>query len=1151
MLTLRAAANLLSQADSLPALAPIVQALGFSHAERVPPATLRTLGIDTLVQRARAARGVGRHRCLCAELSASPMVRPAPVIASAATQINVDSPAVRSDIGSPAAFTTFGGLDARELTRELCVTLAAGAPERDWLVIALDSTLNVLCIALIARHPHGTRVSALRVDRRRVVDSDADTLRALAAITETEPALRFARFLDVLGRDALSARFYRALNGIVTTLAATATGHATPVERRELALLFTSRCLFLAFLEAKGWLNYDPQFLLHHTTACLERGESVHTHFLRPLFFGTLNTPRAQRAPHAKAFGALPFLNGGLFAPTPLERRRRTLVFANDALVALIGDLFVRYRFTAHEDSTQWSEAAIDPEMLGRAFESLMEVDERHQSGTYYTPPELVATVITQALRVAMPALPDNALTNTQTPLALSPETREQLSALRMLDPACGSGAFLVYALEQLASLHARSGDTRPMYEIRRAVLTSSIFGVDRNPIAVWLCELRLWLSMVIECTETDIARIPPLPNLDHHIRVGDSLAGGTFQYGPGSARRLTTLRDKYTRATGTRKRVLAEALDREERQRAIAECYRIADSVQHDRRALLDHLRTRDLFGQRQPRAHHDSKRLEQLKARAREVHTQRRRLELGGALPFRFAAHFADVAANGGFPLIIGNPPWIRPHALPLAERARLKSTYHSMRQAAWKNGAARAGAATGFAAQADVSVAFVEQSGQLLAHGGVMALLVPAKLWRTLSGGGLRHWLHDHVTIRAVNDWSESPALFDAAVYPSLVVAERFRGPVVPASIRSVATASLPLTTNASASNVFPANIFASNTTTTRVPKRVPPLTQVSVHSHRGLRQFTIPESSLSFDGDPAAPWLLLPTAVRTAFDQLRHAGPALGDSPLGRPTLGVKCGCNAAFLVHAEELDDDLARVSATNRHATIERQLLRPALRGEAVAAWGHTPPLESPHHDLRIIWTHHADGSPLRSLPPATTRWLAHWRPRLQRRRDARAKQPWWTLFRTDAARYETPRVVWADIARTMRPVVLPAGDPTVPLNSCYVLRTASLDDAWAICALLSSPVAAAWFAALAEPARGGFHRYMGWTVATLPVPRDWLSVRPTLAKFGKVYLNSGAGSGEAHHSAMDRTTLHLEIAAHAYGLTVADVQPLVHWYSL
>ena len=163
------------------------------------------------------------------------------------------------------------------------------------------------------------------------------------------------------------------------------------------------------------------------------------------------------------------------------------------------------------------------------------------------------------------------------------------------------------------------------------------------------------------------------------------------------------------------------------------------------------------------------------------------------------------------------------------------------------------------------------------------------------------------------------------------------------------------------------------------------------------------------------------------------------------------------------MQAVEHDDDTASVVANGRRATIERRMLRPALRGDGV----HGQESRGAHTgdgDLRILWTHGADGAPLRALPQAASRWLAHWRPQLERRRDARARLPWWSLFRTDAARHEAPRVVWADIGRTLRPRVLAAGDPTVPLNSCYVLRTASLDDALALDALLASPIAAAWF---------------------------------------------------------------------------------------
>src|SRR5690606_7114543 len=136
------------------------------------------------------------------------------------------------------------------------------------------------------------------------------------------------------------------------------------------------------------------------------------------------------------------------------------------------------------------------------------------------------------ALAALLPTVPESEL-NAPADARLAPELAlaitHRLTTLRILDPACGSGAFLVRALERLDGLLKRAGDQRSTHERRRALLTHSIFGVDRDPMAVWLCELRLWLAVVIESHDPDIERIAPLPNLDHHIRVGDSLAGGSF----------------------------------------------------------------------------------------------------------------------------------------------------------------------------------------------------------------------------------------------------------------------------------------------------------------------------------------------------------------------------------------------------------------------------------------------------------------------------------------------------------------------------------------------------------------------------------------------------------------------------------------------
>ncbi len=1142
MLSLRAAARLLADADSHAALRRLAPVLGFQGPPAVIPAPIRrALGLQGLVRKAELFEGAGPLRLLTLELTPPE--------------------------------TLEGGTDLRERTRRIGSALARHAPSRHWSLCVLAHDTLTLCLATVSNAPATPRIAALRIDRRRVLDSDADTFRALAAATSSSsgnnPELRHARFTEILQRDALSLRFYRALEHCVQTLADSLGPALAASQRRELALLCASRCLFLGFLEAKGWLNDQRDFLLHHTVRTLESGGSIHERFLKPLFFGTLNTPRRSRAPAARQFGRIPFLNGGLFSPTALERRTHRLRFSDEALTGLIAGLLDRYRFTAHEHSTAWSESAVDPEMLGRAFENLMAANERRRTGAFYTPPHLVETAISEALASLLPSVAPSLLEDS-TPDPLPTDAAlavlHRLSCARVLDPACGSGAFLVRTLERFDALLRRAGDQRTTHVRRRALLTQSLFGVDQDPMAVWLCELRLWLSVVIECHDPDIEQLTPLPNLDHHIRIGDSLAGGTFQHAPPTGRALSALRTRYSRASGARKAAIASALNQEERRRSIAEISGRLTALCHERQQLLLAIRGRDLFGKRTRASRKDHAQLKALRASCRDLVAQRQRLQLGGALPFRFGAMFADVGAASGFCLIVGNPPWVRPHSIRESDRLRLRREFRSMRHASWRAGAARAGAGAGFSAQPDMAVAFLERSIQLLAPNGTLALLVPAKLWRTLSGGGIRRILQHDTTLRALHDWSDAPAQFRAATYPSLIVATKHS--TGHANRPTGAPASFPAPPP-DPSAALPARASTGDERGTSATLPTSPLRITVVRSTP--RRFTVPPDSLALDGDADAPWLLLPPEPREAFQLLRNAGHPLTHSPIGRPLLGVKCGCNAAFLVHAIEHDDDSATITSLEadqpRQAVIERQLLRPALRGEAVrdafddGKREATSRRNDSHQDLRIIWTHGRTGAPLTALPAASARWLAQWRPRLQTRRDARHQSPWWALFRTEAARTELPRVVWADIGKRLRTQVLAAGDPTIPLNSCYVVRVPSDSDAFALHALLQSSVVAAWLDPLAEPARGGFRRFLGWTVASLPIPHDWARTTRLLAPIGerlhqfaecrRTLANASSDNMDSQHhveATALRTSLD-EAVAEAYGLPFARLQPLIDWF--
>jgi Eco57I restriction-modification methylase len=1055
--TLRSAAELLASADGVDRLIPIAASAGCPGSPApLDAATLGEIGVPDGVVEARISEGEGSLRALMLEID--------------------------------------GRAGLREFVVRTVARLAARTPHVLWLLLVTQPSSRSVAFAAWRddHHSRAPRPSILLVDRTRVVESDVESVAALSIRGEARSGsdlLIHARWLELLGRSALTRRFYRTLQRRVSSLAVSSR-NGSEADRAEIALLYCSRLLFLAFLEAKGWLDGARDFLGRGFDACMASGGQYHRRVLLPLFFGTLNTPRPRRAPAARGFGRVPFLNGGLFARTPAERRARGLVFPDEELGALHGELFSRYRFTAREARSDWSELAVDPEMLGKAFESLMASVDRKSSGTFYTPHELVDRVTSAALA--------RALKNVQ--------AGSRLHGIAVLDPACGSGAFLVRALERLADMLRADGDTRALGEIRRDVLARCIFGVDRDPTAVWLCELRLWLSVVIESDVEDPLAVPPLPNLDRNIRVGDSLSGAGFDERAAPVGRvregasLRQLRERYASASGARKTSIARQLDRAERRIGVVGLDQEIEAVTATRRDLLSAVRGRDLFGERHHLTSEERALALELRQRVAALRSRRARLAGGGALPFAFAVHFADVAARGGFDLVVGNPPWVRVHRIPAAERLSLRRRYRVYRAAAWEGGAERAQSGRGFAAQVDLAALFVERSLRLLRPGATLALLVPVKLWRSLAGGGVRRLLGEESRVAMLEDFSDAPAVFDAAVYPSLVVAERW---------------------DADRDGATPTEVVAT--------------------SHRGGSDplcWRVPRRTLSFDDSPGSPWLVIPPEVRAAFDKLRDAGIPFTEGPAGRPILGVKCGFNLAFVVRRiDRANDEVATIEAADgQRGLIEASLLRPLARGESLRPW------QRPASEEHIIWTHDDAGHPLERLPPLAAKWFAHWRRPLTKRSDARGGC-WWSLFRIDGARSGRPRVLWADLGRAPRATVVRAGDGVVPLNSCYAAHCRDETDALALAAVLNSPLADAWLAALAEPARGGYRRFLGWTMALLPLPRDWTRARELLSPV----------ADRMRSEPDDARTANVDLLDHclkAFGLRHAEVAPLLTWYA-
>lgn len=701
---------------------------------------------------------------------------------------------------------------------------------------------------------HGDPVHTLALDRLSPVD--LGVLARLRPGSTRDPALATAaRVADALAGEAVGRRFFREFRRTLLAIRDALPPEIPGDDRHALALLQLTRILVLYFVQAKGWLDGRDRFLRDEVDRCLARGGSIHRDLLRPLFFGTLNRPLASRSVAVGRLGRIPFLNGGLFEPHPLERHWR-VDLPSGAWLAVFDDLFERFHFVTRADGG----AGIAPDMLGQVFERVMEPEVRLESGTYYTPAELVHSVIREGLtahlahQLRLPSSQAARLVDDP-----SPSARALLQRVTILDPAVGSGAFLLGALELLAA--PWRGHPGTLAVRKREIISHNLFGVDLNANAVRLAELRLWLEVIAADPGERPESVAPLPNLDALLRQGDSLAdlpgvGGAGSSAPSAA--LGALRRELATATGGAKRTLIRSLRVAEHGAFVAALRHAEQGVGHRIAERIAAARSPTLFGRSgglDREARRDLAELRRMRARYR---TLLRRARHDEALPwFHYQSHYADVfATRGGFDLVVGNPPWVRSERLDPARRAALAARYRWWRSSR--------GGGRGYGHPADLSVAFLERAMELAAPGGVVALLVPAKLATANYASHARGSLAARATLRAIADLSHSAGgAFDATVYPMALV----------------------------------------------IQKAPPPAGhQVRAGLGQGHR---IPQSALD-----EGPWVLSPDPVREALEQVRAEHPLVAAS--AQCQLGIKTGCNRVFLDPQGDIEPGLLRWAVRGR-----------------------------------------------------------------------------------------------------------------------------------------------------------------------------------------------------------------------------------------
>ena len=556
------------------------------------------------------------------------------------------------------------------------------------------------------------------------------------------------------------------------------------------------RLVFLHFLQRKGWMCSDRKFMLHllqntdHKDDFLDR-------VLEPLFFAVLNTHSKERllkvekhnaiiagnknkvewdVAQIEAWSSIPYLNGGLFEEDHADGCR--CIFPYEYFNALF-DFFSQYNFTVDENDPSDAEVGVDPEMLSKIFESLLE--DNKDKGAFYTPKEIVSymcrSALSSYLKVPLSSLGvqesavDAFVNNPQEHHNFTEEQRtvllNSLRTVRICDPAIGSGAFPVGMMNLLYQCRrSLEGSDARAVDIKTDIIQHNIFGVDIEQGAVDIARLRFWLALVVDEEEAHA-----LPNLDYRIVRGNSL--------------LTTFNNEYINL-GEEKPSNRTKLAKLKKQLAIAQAgyynlcgeeklqkeieiklllldiiamrldidIKVADEVATDNPTLFDMPRNA-----RQTKAQKEAIALAEQKRKSR-VQLKELRKKLLDSKKFSLIERartdinffdwgiiFSDVfAEKKGFDVVIGNPPY----GVSIKDDYRKAVVYH-----------------LGNVPDYEIYYYFIEIAHRCLMEKGILSYIIPNTYLFNTYANTYRHSILQKWNVLEILDCTKFPVFKSAVV------------------------------------------------------------------------------------------------------------------------------------------------------------------------------------------------------------------------------------------------------------------------------------------------------------------------------------------------------------------------------------------------
>lgn len=458
-------------------------------------------------------------------------------------------------------------------------------------------------------------------------------------------------------------------------------------DAKKFSHLLLNRLMFIYFIQKKGWINDNKNFIRWYLDKYKEsnEGEEFYKKWLNELFFSAMSKPPSEKNINTefpeevcKVLNNIPFLNGGLFERDDVDRY--DIKLPDKLMVKIVDGFLEKYNFTVTEESPYDVDVAIDPAMLGRIYESLIAEEERGKAGIFYTPRIEVNLMCRLALFEFLSTKakdPDDAYKRKIIDFLFTPiedwqgsehddfkKLMDILQSVKVVDPACGSGAFLVGMMQVLKELYKKL-DIEPDYTLKNDIIHKNLYGVDIKDWAVRMAEFRLWLAIIEE--EVDIPKKEPvLPNFTFKLKSDDSI--------------VQKIGDKFIRLEDIKAELYGEIKDELKNLEDLKERYfkgdkNVLEDINNTQLAILEKYIDREIQGLKD-----EIKRGQQVdlsggitpetKEKLEEINEKIRSLtdtkelfrEAGKQKKFIWDLDFPEIMLNGGFDIVIANPPYIR---------------------------------------------------------------------------------------------------------------------------------------------------------------------------------------------------------------------------------------------------------------------------------------------------------------------------------------------------------------------------------------------------------------------------------------------------------------------------------------------------------